>query len=316
MDEKLICRRLRKAFNMPALALLVYYVMMNVLVSVAVFAEALLAMLLNSSITLNKALGNAAQNGWGYLLSILIGAAILLVWKKRQFCFREIWKKGGSMKFSSFGALLIIFISGQALFQILAVGMEWLLNLFDLSILKSMEMASFTADSISMFLYVALFAPVFEEILFRGVILRTLEPYGKKFAILASAFLFGIFHGNPVQTPYAFAVGLVLGYVTVEHSLLWAVILHLINNFVLGDALPRLMQLLPDLAGELVWFVVIWGSAVAALVILLVNRRVIAEYLRNGKLHPLCIKSFFTAPGVLVLTGLMTVSMILMLFLQ
>ena len=61
MNEKLICRRLRKVFNIPAFALLVYYIMMNVLVSVAVFAEALLAMLLNSSITLDKALENAAE---------------------------------------------------------------------------------------------------------------------------------------------------------------------------------------------------------------------------------------------------------------
>ena len=316
MDENRICRRLRSAFNVPAFALLIYYVMMNGLVFIAVFAEVLLTVLFDGSIAMDQVLGNAVQNGCGYLLGTAIGAVVLLLWKKRQFCFSEIWKKRGSMSLSDFCALLCIFVSGQALFQILAIAMEFLFNQFGLSIVKSIETASFTADSISMFLYVALIAPVFEEILFRGWILRTLEPYGRKFAIFASAFMFGIFHGNPVQTPYAFAVGLVLGYVTVEYSMAWAIVLHVINNFVLGDILPRLMQLLPDFAGELIWFVIIWCSAVAALVILLVNRHKIAVYLRNGKIHPLCLKSFFTSPGVLVLTGVMTVSMILMLFMQ
>ena len=316
MDDRKICKQLRRAFNIPALALFIYFILMNALVSAAILAEVLFATLSNRGMTLEIALVKAAQNGWGYILATIVGAVIMLLWKKPQFCFREIWKKKSSMEFSAFCPLLCIFVSAQALFQILAMGMEWVLNLFDLSILKSMEMASFTADSISMLLYVALFAPVFEEILFRGLILRTLEPYGKKFAILASAFLFGIFHGNPVQSPYAFAVGLVLGYVTVEYSLLWAVALHVINNFVLGDVLPRLMQLLPDWTGELIWFVLIWGSAIAALVILLINRRKIADYFRSGKIHPICIKSFFTSPGVLVMTGLMAVSMVMMLLLQ
>lgn len=315
MDDKLICRKLRKVFNQPALALLVYFIMMNVLVSVVAFVEVFILMLTGETNSQDAALDQVIQNGLGYLLATAMGAIALLLWKKRQFCFHEIWKKSKSMTIGSFCAILLVFVSAQALFQVIAAAMEWLFQLFDMSVLKSLEMASFTADSISMFLYVALLAPVFEEILFRGLVLRTFLPYGRKFAIFASAFLFGIFHGNPVQSPYAFAVGLILGYVTVEYSLVWAVVLHTINNFVLGDALTRLMQILPDWIGELIWFLIIWGSAVASLVLLLVNRRKVAEYLGNGKIHPFCIKSFFSTPGVLILIGVMTVNMLLMLML-
>ena len=42
----------------------------------------------------------------------------------------------------------------------------------------------------------AILAPVAEELMFRGWILRSLRPYGKRFAVLGSAVLFGIFHGN------------------------------------------------------------------------------------------------------------------------
>jgi membrane protease YdiL (CAAX protease family) len=171
-------------------------------------------------------------------------------------------------------------------------------------------------DTFSMFFYVCFLAPVFEEILFRGLILRQLEPYGKKFAILASAFLFGMFHGNLVQTPYAFVAGLVLGYVAIEYNVIWAMVLHMINNLLLGDTLARLTGSLPELAQQIIFAVVIWGFAIAALVILICQRKKIAAYFRSEQNHPLCMRSFFTAPGILALTVLMIVNMLLPFLLQ
>ena len=71
-----------------------------------------------------------------------------------------------------------------------------------------------------------------EEFSFRGVILGSLRKYGDGFAVIVSAALFGLFHANFLQIPFAFVVGLILGFLTVRlNSILPAVIIHFINNF-------------------------------------------------------------------------------------
>ena len=74
---------------------------------------------------------------------------------------------------------------------------------------------------------------VVEEFAFRGVIMGSMKKYGSGFAIVASSVLFGLMHGNIVQIPFATALGLVLGYVTVlTGSIVPAMIIHFLNNFV------------------------------------------------------------------------------------
>ena len=136
-------------------------------------------------------------------------------------------------------------------------------------------------------------------------------PTGKKFAIFASAFLFGMFHGNIVQTPFAFALGLVLGYVTVEHSLIWAIVLHMINNLVLGEMLPYVVAPLPVVGQKVIYDTINWGCAAAALLICICKWKQIKRYLFEKHMHPLCFKCFFSSPVVLVFTGLMLLNMIL-----
>ena len=70
-----------------------------------------------------------------------------------------------------------------------------------------------------------------EEFAFRGVVLGLLRPYGQTFAVVASAFVFGIMHGNIVQIPFAFAGGLVFGFVVVRTGSLWpGILMHFLNN--------------------------------------------------------------------------------------
>lgn len=324
MNERHICAGLRRELSKTGYALLIYYAIMNVSVSAVAAVDALVLITSeflggNMDILTNgkmdSLLNNVFSNGWGYILASLIGAVALLLWKKKQFCFVQIWKAEKPISAGSFLMLLCLFIGSQALFQLLSAVMEWFFNLFGLSVMDSLASASITGDMFSMFLYIAVIAPIAEEILFRGLILRTLQPYGKKFAIFASAFLFGIFHGNIVQTPFAFVVGLILGYTAVEYSIHWAIVLHMFNNLILGEVLTRITYLLPLWAGELIYFAIIWGCAVAAVAILIVKRRQIRDYLWIQKIHPLCLKSFFSSAGVLILTALMTFSMLAMLIL-
>ena len=294
MNEKQICDRLRPEFGKVGLALLSYYGIMNVAVALVCMIHAFVLIfpylltdpeLLESETSIESILDSVINNGWGYLLATLIGAVLLLVWKRKQFCFHEIWKQQKPIKAGSFFMLLTIFISAQALVQLMTVWMEWFFGLFDISVMDALEEISVTGDTLSMFLYMAIAAPVFEEVIFRGFVLRTLQPYGRRFAILCSAFLFGIFHGNILQTPFAFVVGLILGYITVEYSIVWAILLHTINNLILGDTLPRITQLLPPWIGELIFALIIWGCFLGAVIILIIKRKQVFDYFTGPKIH-------------------------------
>ena len=62
---------------------------------------------------------------------------------------------------------------------------------------------------------ITIMAPVVEELLFRGAIQGHLLRKWKKplWAIVVSSLIFGIVHGNWVQAPFAFVVGLALGWI-------------------------------------------------------------------------------------------------------
>lgn len=81
------------------------------------------------------------------------------------------------------------------------------------------------------FISIAVVPPLVEEFACRGFILSSLRKYGDSVAILVSALLFGIMHGNFEQIPFAFIVGLVLGFITVKTNSIWvAVAVHAANN--------------------------------------------------------------------------------------
>lgn len=83
------------------------------------------------------------------------------------------------------------------------------------------------------FISIAIVPPLVEEFACRGIILGSLRKYSDAFAVLTSAIVFGILHGNFQQMPFAFLVGLILGYATVKTKSIWtAVAIHAFNNAV------------------------------------------------------------------------------------
>lgn len=66
------------------------------------------------------------------------------------------------------------------------------------------------------FVTTAILAPIAEELMFRGVILRRLSKISQSFAIFMSALIFGLMHGNFVQTVLGIFLGIVFGYAAVK----------------------------------------------------------------------------------------------------
>lgn len=77
-----------------------------------------------------------------------------------------------------------------------------------------------------------LFAPVFEELICRGVVLESLRArYGVVAAWLVSSLFFGVVHLQPQLVVNAFFIGLILAYIYIRTDSLWpAMILHAVNN--------------------------------------------------------------------------------------
>ena len=84
----------------------------------------------------------------------------------------------------------------------------------------------------SSFLVTAIFAPIFEEWLCRGMVLRGLLTKMKPFwAIVISALFVALIHMNPWQALNAFILGVVMGYVYYKTgSLLLTILIHFVNN--------------------------------------------------------------------------------------
>jgi hypothetical protein len=98
------------------------------------------------------------------------------------------------------------------------------------------------ADSLLMQLLAAVVVgPVLEELLMRGILygrLKDLMP--AKAAILCSAVIFGVFHGNLVQGLHGFLVGLFLAWLMERFDNLWVPILaHMAANLVTLLVMPE-----------------------------------------------------------------------------
>lgn len=96
-------------------------------------------------------------------------------------------------------------------------------------IMKSMTQGTLWVNLLS----VSVFAPLFEEWLCRGQVLRGLLSHGVKpvWAIVLSAVFFAVIHLNPWQAVPAFILGCLFGYVYYRTgSLFLTMLMHCVNN--------------------------------------------------------------------------------------
>ena len=141
-------------------------------------------------------------------------------------------------------------------------------------------------------LFMVILAPVIEEYIFRKQLIDRMHIYGEKLAVVTSALMFGLFHGNLSQFFYAFALGLVFGYVYLKTGKLrYSIGLHMLINLigsVIGPFflekiavldtmetldLAALEPIMPWLIGFGAYVLVLIGFAVTGLVLLCINKR-------------------------------------------
>ena len=117
----------------------------------------------------------------------------------------------------------------------------------------------------SSFLLAAIFAPIFEEWLCRGMILRGLLTKMKPgWAIVVSALFFALIHMNPWQALNAFIIGVVMGIVYYRTGSLWlTMLMHFVNN-----ATAVVMAQIPSLSEYDFWIDMLGRDAYVVVYIL------------------------------------------------
>ncbi|MCR5817400.1 MAG: CPBP family intramembrane metalloprotease [Ruminococcus sp.] len=129
-----------------------------------------------------------------------------------------------------------------------------------------------TGTLIMQFLYVVALGPVCEELLYRGIIITLLKPYGKGLAVFFSAFIFGYMHGNIPQFASAFAGGLVFAAIAVKYdSIVPTIVMHIMNNICasIGD-FAKVMDVSEEFSNNLYYGVVI-ACGIIGMYMLFVN---------------------------------------------
>jgi hypothetical protein len=105
------------------------------------------------------------------------------------------------------------------------------------------------------YLVIGLMAPLAEELVFRGAVLRALLQWNTNhwLCIFISALFFAFVHGNPAQMPHAFLIGLLLGWLYYRtNSIIPGVVYHWVNNtvaYVMYNLYPDPSLRLIDLFG-------------------------------------------------------------------
>ena len=165
------------------------------------------------------------------VLSMVISAIITLQHYTKKFKIKIPTQKPSS------DFTLPVFLR----YLILALGLFWLTDiLFTLfsSMLTFVQFATpdFTPNGTFIYKlfdisYSILLAPIFEELIFRGLMLSKIKKYGKYFSILSVSLIFALFHGNLPQSIPTFFLSMILCAMTLRSNSIYpAIITHIIAN--------------------------------------------------------------------------------------
>lgn len=172
-----------------------------------------------------------------YSLYILIFGCIYILFYKSNQKKTYSEKPHGRSLSMFFAAILVTFPLGYLL-QVLVSSILQLIKFADPQLLKSyyeLVDSSFTVKGdYLLFLSITILAPIGEELLFRGVLLKGCTDYlhlNKTVSVCLTGILFGLYHGNVVQICYAIPMGILLGCIATSfHSVLPGIFLHISVN--------------------------------------------------------------------------------------
>ena len=229
---RLLCEGARRRYQLVGAALLGY-----ALLPLALGFLSLLGWEITSLLGGNTAPGDPSPTWQGAagLLSALLSGALPFWWLRRQLGLAPVWRRTQlpAGMWRRFGGRCLVLLGLNTLATAAAEALAGLLRGWGLAPVSPDFSLTGGAPALFLLLTAVAAAPLVEEYAFRGVLLRALAPCGRRFAIVVSALLFALAHGNLPQGLPAFVIGLYLGYLADQTgSPLYTAALHLLNNAV------------------------------------------------------------------------------------
>lgn len=206
------------------------------------------------------------------ILIMLVNATIIVgvgiwYWYVRKV-HQPVKAKGRYRKIMTPQVLVTIFLLAFASQFVCNILMLVFQNLFPsvyadyIKLADTMSLKTMAAPA--MIAIVGIFGPIAEELVFRGMVFRTLRK-GFPFAVAAvlSGVCFGIYHMNWVQGVYASCLGVVLAFVYERtQSILGAILFHMFFNCS-SYLLEQLGNVVPDGLLGLLYLIAMSASVVA-----------------------------------------------------
>ena len=183
-----------------------------------------------------------------------------------------------------------------------------------------------STDIILNLILIIIIGPIFEEIIFRKVLIDRTIKYGAKVSIILSAVLFAFFHGNLNQFSYALLIGGFFAYVYIKTgNIIYTIILHLIINLMGSVVTLLIMQnvhaitsgtsTIFNLAIVIIYFALIILIFLTGLIGLTNYKKAKFDGSKTQIALKKPLKTVFLNPGMILVMGFFTFEIIFQLFL-
>lgn len=153
-------------------------------------------------------------------------------------------------------------------------------------------------------LKICILTAVVEEFCLRGHVMGNLRRYGDVFAVVMSAAVFGLMHGNLIQVPFAMFSGIALGIFSIKTGSIWpAIMAHGINNG-LSVVISYLIKIVGEETGMLLYsyamYVLIFIGLIATFLFAMNTKERPLTASRSALSTAQKVGSFLSAPTTLV----------------
>ncbi len=232
LEEK---KSIKKSFNSVGAFLLVHFFSSSVMYFFLLLLAFFILVIINPTqfgdlnLIINSDTFNMAANLISFLIINILITAIGCKYTKISF---DSLFKNKELKMSvtfKYIALGMFFYAISNVLIILVSNLLTLVNLEptypDFSLSENPRLLILTL------LYTCIIAPITEEFLFRGFVLKNLSKVSQRFGIISSAILFGLMHKNLFQFILGFILGIFLANVAIkQNNIIIPILIHFVIN--------------------------------------------------------------------------------------
>ncbi|NLY09800.1 MAG: CPBP family intramembrane metalloprotease [Tissierellia bacterium] len=164
-------------------------------------------------------------------LLVVLLPGLLLVWLSRRSMVKTYRLNPLPIRVVTLiiGMTISIYPLGVLINAIVLMGLGQFMELAAPTVLAETGLGAY----LQAILLVCIIPAICEEMMFRGIMLNAYEEDGKRYAIWATALLFGIFHFSLQNLIGPFLLGALLGFLTMKTGSIYAaMIAHFVHNFI------------------------------------------------------------------------------------